>query len=53
MLQDIAISVGGTAIFEDMGIRLENVELADLGTAKKLVVDKGQHHDYSGWWQEG
>ena len=40
MLQDIAIMVGGTAIFEDLGIKLENIELADLGSAKKIVVDK-------------
>ena len=40
MLQDIAIMVGGTAIFDDLGIKLENIELADLGTAKKIVVDK-------------
>ncbi|RMG41563.1 MAG: chaperonin GroEL [Planctomycetota bacterium] len=40
MLQDIAIMVGGTAIFEDLGIKLENVQLNDLGRAKKVVVDK-------------
>ena len=40
MLQDIAIMVGGQAIFDDLGIKLENIELADLGTAKKIVVDK-------------
>lgn len=40
MLQDIAIMVGGQAIFEDLGIKLENVELTDLGRAKKIVVDK-------------
>lgn len=40
MLQDIAIMVGGQAIFEDLGIKLENIELTDLGTAKKMVVDK-------------
>ncbi|MFY9256470.1 MAG: chaperonin GroEL [Fuerstiella sp.] len=40
MLQDIAIMVGGQAIFEDLGIKLENIELADLGQAKKLVIDK-------------
>ncbi|MEZ6125995.1 MAG: chaperonin GroEL [Planctomycetaceae bacterium] len=40
MLQDIAIMVGGQAIFEDLGIKLENIELTDLGTAKKIVVDK-------------
>ena len=40
MLQDIAIMVGGTAIFEDLGIQLENIQLTDLGRAKKIVVDK-------------
>ncbi|MHC4876114.1 MAG: chaperonin GroEL [Planctomycetota bacterium] len=40
MLQDIAIMCGGTAIFEDLGIKLENVQLSDLGTAKKIIVDK-------------
>lgn len=40
MLQDIAIMVGGTAIFEDLGIKLDSIELADLGTARKIVVDK-------------
>jgi chaperonin GroEL len=40
MLQDIAIMVGGQAVFEDLGIQLENVQLSDLGRAKKIVVDK-------------
>jgi chaperonin GroEL len=40
MLQDISIMCGGTAIFEDLGIKLENVQLSDLGTAKKVIVDK-------------
>jgi chaperonin GroEL len=40
MLQDIAIMVGGQAIFEDLGIQLENVQLSDLGQAKKIVIDK-------------
>jgi len=40
LLQDIAIMCGGQAIFEDLGIKLENVQLSDLGRAKKLVVDK-------------
>ena len=40
MLQDIAIMVGGTAIFEDLGIKLDSLTLQDLGTAKKVVVDK-------------
>ncbi len=40
MLQDIAILTGGTAIMEDMGISLENIEMGQLGTAKKVRVDK-------------
>ena len=40
MLQDLAIMVGGQAIFEDLGIQLENVQLSDLGRAKRIVIDK-------------
>ncbi|MEI8380008.1 MAG: chaperonin GroEL [Planctomycetota bacterium] len=40
MLQDLAIMVGGQAIFEDLGIQLENVQLSDLGRAKRVVIDK-------------
>src|SRR5207344_2072380 len=40
MLQDIAILTGGKAITEDLGIKLENIKLTDLGRAKKVVVDK-------------
>ncbi len=40
MLEDIAILTGGTAITEDLGIKLENIKLTDLGRAKKIVVDK-------------
>jgi chaperonin GroEL len=40
MLQDVAIMCGGQAIFEDLGIQLENVQLSDLGRAKKIVIDK-------------
>jgi chaperonin GroEL len=40
MLEDIAILTGGKAISEDLGIKLENVKLDDLGKAKKLTVDK-------------
>jgi len=39
MLEDIAILTGGKAIFEDLGIKLENVEFADLGQAKKVKID--------------
>jgi chaperonin GroEL len=40
MLEDIAILTGGRAIFEDLGIQLENVQLTDLGRAKKVKIDK-------------
>jgi len=40
MLQDIAILTGGKAITEDLGIKLENVQIQDLGRAKKVTVDK-------------
>ncbi len=40
MLEDIAVLTGGKAITEDLGIKLENIKLEDLGRAKKVVVDK-------------
>ena len=40
MLEDIAILTGGTAISEDLGVKLENVTLAMLGRAKKVVIEK-------------
>jgi chaperonin GroEL len=40
MLEDIAILTGGKAITEDLGIKLENLQLEDLGKAKKVVLDK-------------
>src|SRR6058998_2101076 len=40
MLEDIAILTGGRAISEDLGIKLENVKLDDLGRAKKITIDK-------------
>jgi chaperonin GroEL len=40
MLEDIAILTGGKALTEDLGIKLENVELDDLGKAKKVKIDK-------------
>jgi chaperonin GroEL len=40
MLEDMAILTGGTAIFEDLGTKLENVTLSDLGTAHKVRVEK-------------
>ena len=40
MLEDIAILTGGRALTEDLGIKLENVKLEDLGRAKKVTIDK-------------
>jgi chaperonin GroEL len=40
MLQDIATVTGGKAITEDLGIKLENVQIGDLGQAKKITIDK-------------
>jgi chaperonin GroEL len=57
MLLDIATLTGGKAITEDLGIKLENVEMADLGQAKKVTVDKdnttviegkGKHNEIEG-----
>ena len=40
MLEDIAVLTGGTAVFEDLGISLESLELNQLGRAKRVIVDK-------------
>jgi len=40
MLEDIAILTGGTALFESLGRKLENLTIAELGRAKKIVIDK-------------
>jgi len=40
MLEDIAVLTGGRCITEDLGIKLENIELTDLGQAKRITVDK-------------
>lgn len=40
MLSDIAILTGGQAIFEDLGLQLENIELTQLGMAKRITIDK-------------
>src|SRR3989441_12725651 len=40
MLEDIATVTGGKAITEDLGMKLENLKLDDLGRAKKVIVDK-------------
>ncbi len=57
MLEDIAVLTGGKAITEDLGIKLENITLDDLGSAKRVTVDKekttlveglGKNKDVSG-----
>jgi chaperonin GroEL len=40
IMEDIAVLTGGRAITEDLGIKLENVQLEDLGRAKKVIIDK-------------
>ncbi len=40
MLEDVAVLTGGTMISEDLGIKLENIKITDLGRAKKITVDK-------------
>jgi len=40
MLEDIAILTGGTCLTEDLGIKLENVQISDLGKAKRITIDK-------------
>jgi chaperonin GroEL len=39
MLEDIAVLTGGKAVFKDLGIKLENVDMKDLGVAKKIMID--------------
>ena len=53
MLEDIAILTGGTVISEDLGIKLENVKLNDLGKAKRVADREGEHHDRRRRRQEG
>jgi chaperonin GroEL len=57
MLEDIAILTGGQVISEDLGIKLENIKVEDLGRAKKITIDKdnttivegnGKHSDIEG-----
>jgi chaperonin GroEL len=40
LLSDIAVLTGGDAIFEDLGLQLENIELTQLGRAKRITIDK-------------
>jgi chaperonin GroEL len=39
MLEDIAVLTGGRAIFKDLGLKLENIDMKDLGVAKKIMID--------------
>ena len=42
MMEDIAVLTGGKAFFKDLGIKLENIQLSDLGKAKKVRIDAGK-----------
>jgi chaperonin GroEL len=53
MLEDIAILTGGKVISEDLGIKLENIKLEDLGRAKKVTVDKDNTTIVDGGGKEG
>ncbi len=44
MLEDIAVLTGGTVISEELGLKLENATLKDLGRVKKVESDQGEHH---------
>jgi len=48
MLEDIAILTGGKVISEDLGLKLENVTLNDLGTAKTVTIDKDTPRSWTG-----
>ena len=50
MLEDIAILTGGQVISEDLGVKLENVKLTDLGSCKRVKVDKDNSTIISGSW---
>ncbi len=53
MLQDIAILTGGKAITEDLGIKLESVKIEDLGTAKRVTIDKDNTTIIDGGGKDG
>jgi chaperonin GroEL len=53
MLEDIAILTGGKCITEDLGIKLESIELTDLGRAKSIVVDKENTTIVEGYGKSG
>ena len=44
MLEDLAILTGGQVISEELGIKLENVGIQDLGSCKKVRIDKGRYY---------
>ncbi len=53
MLEDIAVLTGGKAITEDLGIKLEGVKIEDLGTAKRVTIDKDNTTIVDGGGQDG
>lgn len=53
MLEDVAILTGGKVISEDLGIKLENVRIDDLGKAKKVVIDKDNTTIVEGYGKRG
>src|SRR5579862_2996605 len=53
MLQDIAVLTGGKAITEDLGIKLEGVKIEDLGTAKRVTIDKDNTTIVDGGGKDG
>ena len=53
MLEDIAVLTGGKAITEDLGIKLEGVKIEDLGTAKRITIDKDNTTIVDGGGQDG
>ena len=53
MLQDIAILTGGQVISEDLGMKLENVTIDMLGTAKRVTITKDTTTIIDGGWREG
>ncbi len=53
MLEDIATLTGGKAITEDLGLKLENVKLEDLGRAKKITIDKDNTTIVEGYGKSG
>ncbi len=48
MLQDMAVLTGGQVIAEEVGLKLDNTTLDLLGSARKVVIDQGQHHHHRG-----